>query len=306
MAQEEEWEVVWCYDGWHAYYKRLQEILPSWAKLRAMDPSQPLHMQVADAKVLIPTTGRVSAQDINAVKDLRLITNPAAGYNNIDIEAAKVRGVPVCTAPGYNAASVAEGALMMMLMLARRVHEQERTFKERGIGYPFGMQLHGKTLGIIGMGAIGTRLARTAEAIGMMVMGLNSKSSGSDLEAMLQVADVVSLHCSLTPKTHHLIGKKELAMMKKGALIINYARGDVIHEEALTEALTSGHLGGAGLDVHWVEPANPADKVYQHPNVIATPHTGVSSTEVLEALAQVVCENIIRQREGRELLHRLC
>ncbi|KAL3134120.1 hypothetical protein ABBQ32_008542 [Trebouxia sp. C0010 RCD-2024] len=304
---DDEWEIFWCLDAWHPYRKRLQEVLPHWAKVRVLDTSKELHTQVANAKVLIPTTGLLPAKVINAAMDLRLIVNPAAGYNNIDIEAAQARGVPVCTSPGYNAASVAEGAIMMMLMLVRRVHEQQEVFRQQGgIGLPFGLQLHGKTLGIIGMGRIGVRLAKTAEAIGMKVTGLTSSSTRAELEALLQTADIVSLHCSLTPKTHGLIGLTELQMMKKGAFIVNYARADVIQKQALTDALMSGHLGGAGLDVHWVEPADPSDEIYQHPNVIATPHTGVASLEVLEQLVSVVCNNIVRRREGKELLHRLC
>ncbi|KAG2447217.1 hypothetical protein HYH02_007957 [Chlamydomonas schloesseri] len=272
-----------------------------------MDPSRPLVEQVADMRVLIPTTGVVGASDIAAVRDLRLIAQPAAGYNNIDVEAAKRRGVPVTIAPGYNSHSVAEVALMMILMLSRKVDEARAVFERRErIGEPVGSELHGKTLGIVGMGKIGTCLAEAARGLGMQVLGVTSRSSRAELEALLSSSHVVSLHCPLSPATRGLIGRAELGLMRPGALLLNCARGSVVDREALWEALQSGRLGGVGLDTHWVEPAPRDDPLYAHPRVLALPHLGSISAEVYDRFAYILCENITRVREGRELLHRLC
>ncbi|KAG2444479.1 hypothetical protein HXX76_001229 [Chlamydomonas incerta] len=298
---------MWCYDGWHPAADRLEKILPPWARLRRMDPSRPLVEQVADVRVLIPTTGVVAAADIAAVRDLRLIAQPAAGYNNIDVEAAKQRGVPVTIAPGYNSHSVAEVALLMILMLSRKVDEARAVFERRErIGEPVGGELHGKTLGVVGMGKIGSCLAEAARGLGMQVVGVTSRTSRAELEALLAAAHVVSLHCPLSPATQGLIGRAELALMRPGALLVNCARGSVVDREALWEALQSGRLGGVGLDTHWVEPAPRDDPLYAHPRVLALPHLGSISAEVYDRFASILCENITRAREGRELLHRLC
>ncbi|GIL67012.1 hypothetical protein Vafri_20406 [Volvox africanus] len=306
-ASQELWEVWWCYDGWHPAADRLERILPSWAVLKRMDPSRPLADQVYKARVLIPTTGLVTARDICAAEDLRLVAQPAAGYNNIDVEAAKARGVPVTIAPGYNSRSVAEVTLMMILMLSRKVDEARAVFERRErIGEPVGQELHGKTLGIVGMGRVGKCLAAAAQGLGMKVMGVTSRSTRPELEQLLRSSHVVSLHCPLTPSTRGLIGPAELELMRKDAILINAARGSVVQREALWAAVQARRLGGVGLDTHWVEPAPRDDPLYSHPAVLALPHLGSISAEVYDRFAEVLAENIVRVREGRELLHRLC
>ncbi|KAF5834636.1 D-isomer specific 2-hydroxyacid dehydrogenase [Dunaliella salina] len=270
-----------------------------------MDPSIPLHEQVQNAHVLIPTTGAVDGKAINASPNLRLIAQPASGYCNIDIAAARARSIPVTLAPGYNSQAVAEVALCMMLMLARRVDEARAAFQARFIGEPIGSTLHGKVLGIVGMGRVGKCLATAARALGMEVMGTDSKSSREDLVTLLKRSNVVSLHVPLTSTTQGLIGAAELALMRPGAILINCARGPVIDKQALIQALEQGRLGGVGLDVHWIEPADPAECLYRHPRVLALPHLGSVSQEVYQSFASVLFENIIRVREGRELLHPL-
>ncbi|KAK9822208.1 hypothetical protein WJX81_005892 [Elliptochloris bilobata] len=268
------WEVMFCMPpgGWDLLYDRLEEDLPPWTVLKRACFGQPLADQVANSDVLIPTTAPCGAE---------------------------ARGIPVCTSPGVNAASVAEAALMLVLMLARRVPEQLQTFAQRGLGRPLGMQLAGKTLGIVGMGAIGVRLAKAAQAgLGMHVIGLTSRSTPGDLANLLGSADVVSLHCPLTLATHGLLGATELRAMKRGALLVNYGRGELIDKQALVDALRDGHLGGAGLDVFWEEPADPDDELFSLPNVIALPHTGVCTHEVMQSYAALLSENIERCPAG--------
>ncbi|KAK9823271.1 hypothetical protein WJX72_001486 [[Myrmecia] bisecta] len=306
MGSQDDWEVIWCLaEGWEVLWDRLIHVLPPWAHLKKAKPGVPLCEQVEHADVLIPTTGVVNGDAIRAAPKLKIIVQPASGYNNIAIDVARERGIPVCTSPGVNAASVAEGALMMMLMLARQANKGQHCFREMMIGQPLGTQLRGKTLGIIGTGTIGQSLARYAAALGMEVLGTTSSSSREDLERLLRQSYCVSIHCPLTPATRGLIGEAELAMMPKGALLINFARGEVIDKQALCDAVEADHLGGVGLDVHWVEPADPSEPLYQHPNVVALGHTGVCTHEVIETYANLLTDNIVRMREGRELLHRL-
>ena len=193
----------------------------------------------------------------------------------------------------------------MMLMLLRKADAARQAFQDRIIGEPCGEELHGKTLGVIGRGKVGNCLAAACQALGMRVLGTNSSSTRAELEELLKEADVISLHAHLTPETTGLIGAAELDMMKPTAVLINTARGPLIDKAALLEALDKGHLGGVGLDVHWVEPADPNEPLYQNSKVLALPHSGAATEGFYQRVAGVLCENIVRVREGRELLHQL-
>lgn len=298
-------QILWTFDGWELVRNLILESLPEWAELRIVDSTKPLGDQVADTEVIIPTTGPLPAQVVEAAPKLQLILQPAAGYSNIPLEAAKARGIPVCNAPGVNARAVAEATIMVLLMLARRAPENQMAFQTGKVGGPLGMQLEGKTLGIIGMGAIGQQVARLGEALGMRCIGLTSKSTRQDLEHLLQTSDAVTLHCPLTPTTRDMIGYRELELMREGAMLINFARGEVIDKQALLKALDSGRLWGVGLDVHWQEPADASEALYQHKNVVALPHSGVGTHEVFESLSALIVENLQRWKAGNELLHRL-
>jgi len=305
------WDVFWCYPGWWDLADRLEELLPAWARLVRVDASRPLAEQVGGAHVLIPTTGAVDAAAIAAAKDLRLIAQPAAGFDCIDVAAAAAAGIPVTLAPGCNAEAVAECALMLMLMLSRRYAEAAAAFAAGApVGRPIGRELRGRTLAIVGLGRTGRATAAAAAALGMAVLpgATTSASSRAELHALLAQADVVSLHCPLTEATRGLIGAAEFAAMRPGALLINCARGAVVDRDALLAALEAGSLGGAGLDVHWLEPADASEPLYRHPHVVSTPHLGSATTEVYDRFARVLLANIVAMRAGRpqDLLHRLC
>lgn len=169
----------------------------------------------------------------------------------------------ITTPAGVNDNATAEVAIMMLLMLLRRVDEARTAFQNRIIGDPVGHEVDGKTLGIIGMGRVGKCMAAAAAGLGMKVISTDSRSTHEDLEQLLQQSDVVSLHCQLNHRTKGLIGHQELALMKQGAVLLNTARGPVIDQEALLEALNAGKLAGVGLDVHWVEPADPQQELYR-------------------------------------------
>jgi len=297
--------IVFCGTGWLSIVPRIRARLPQGATIRIRDYDRPLPDEVRDAQVIIPSNAWVGAEAIAAAEDLRLIQQPAAGHDVVDLDAARARGIPVCNAPGKNAQAVAEAALFLMLALARRLPEAQQSFLARRIGDPVGVELAGKTLGIVGVGRTGSRLASIADALGMHVLSVRSESSPEALASLLRRSDVVTLHCPLTDETRGLIDHDAIARMKKGALLINCARGPIVDRDALVEGLDSGHLGGAGLDVHWNEPADPADPLYQRTDVVALPHVAGSTEQAFAALVDVVVENVGRIMRGEEPIHRV-
>lgn len=298
-------QVVFCGTGWLSIVEVIRQQLPPGVTIRLRDPMKALADEVREADVILPSNARLDAAAIAAAARVKLIQQPAAGYDGIDLVAAKQRGIPVCNAPATNSDAVAQCALLLMLMLARRVSEARKTFAERRIGLPLGIELNGRTLGLIGRGRTATRLRAIAEAIGMEVIDVGSTSSEQELHALLERADFVSLHCPLDAKTRGLLGARELGRMKKGAYLINCARGAIVDRGALEHALESGHLGGVGLDVHWAEPWEPESPLYRRPEVIALPHVAGSTEEAFRRVAGIVTGNIGRILRGEPPLHRI-
>lgn len=298
-------KALFCGSGWLEITGSFRERLPPDVTLAVWDRRTPLVEAVRDAHVILPSNAILSREAIESARDLVLIQQPAVGTDAIDLESARARGVPVCNAPGTNPISVAEAAILLMLSLARRVREAQRSFAEARIGSPVGVELSGKTLLVIGAGQSGSRVGRVAEAIGMRVLGARSKTPRADLLAMSTVADVVSIHCPLTPQTRGLVGDDLLAAMKPGALLVNCARGGIVDRAALLRALDGGRLGGAALDVHWDEPWDPSDPLFHRDDVIATPHIAGSTREAYARITEIVVENIRRVRDAEPLLHRV-
>jgi len=168
-----------------------------------------------------------------------------------------------------------------------------------------GRELHGKVLGVVGMGRSGRQLATAAEALGMRVLGVTSRSPTEDFHALLAEADVVSLHCPLTSRTEHLFDATAFARMKRGALLVNCARGGLIDRSALEAALAAGTLGGVGLDVYWEEPWDPADPLFAKGDVLTLPHVASCTDESFDRTVAVVIENLERLLRGDPLLHRI-
>lgn len=208
-------------------------------------------------------SSKVDKEVIDALPDLKHITTRSTGVDHIDVKYAKKRRIVVSHVPGYGEYTVAEFAFALLLTLSRKIFEAYHQVREKG-DYSFthmrGFDLYGKTFGILGTGRIGSHAARIAKGFGMKVLAYDVKPNEQlaeeigftytkTLDEMLQGSDVVSLHIGLFPETRHIIGKKELALMKKGAILINTARGELIDTTELVKALKSGHLGGAGLDV---------------------------------------------------------
>jgi D-3-phosphoglycerate dehydrogenase / 2-oxoglutarate reductase len=256
----------------------------------------------ADALIVRSAT-QVTADLLAAAPRLRVVARAGTGVDNVDVPAATARGILVMNAAGANSISVAEHALALMLSLARSVPMADATMK-RGVWDKkklTGVELRGKLLGIIGFGRIGREVAARARAFGMEVVAYDpfiparaADAAGVpliDLDELLARADFITLHVPALPETRHLINAATLAKMRKGVRIVNTARGELIDEKALAEALESGHVAGAGLDVFETEP--PADsRLTSLPQVVATPHIAASTTEAQELVGTEIAINV--------------
>lgn len=251
-------------------------------------------------------TDTVDAAVIDAGPELRIIANVAVGYNNVDVAAARARGIIVTNTPDVLTDATADFTLALMLAVTRRLGEGERMVR-RGAwtGWAFdqllGMQLRGRQLGIVGFGRIGRAVASRAEAFGMTVVHASRPrpaARDSGLDRLLSSSDVVSLHVPLSPETKHLIGQTELARMKRSAYLINTTRGPVVDEAALAWALRNRLIAGAGLDVYEREPEVHADLLALE-NVVLAPHLGSATTETRTAMADLAAGNVIAVLSGQ-------
>lgn len=250
----------------------------------------------------------IDREMIDAGKKLQLISNFGVGYNNIDIHYAREKGITVCNTPQSVCNPTAELCLALMLGAARRIAELDRRIRQEkeslwGVMKNLGTGLEGKTLGIIGMGRIGQNVARKAAAFGMKIIYYNRRTSvpgyeRTDLTTLLKESDFVSLHTPLNEESNHLIGKKELELLKPSAFLINTARGAVIDENALAECLKNGQIRGAALDVFEQEP-HITEKLYHLDNVILLPHVGTATIDGRIAMAEEALQNIRNFLEGR-------
>lgn len=238
---------------------------------------------------------------------LRVISRYGAGVSEIDLEAASERGIAVTNAPGANALAVAELAIGLMFCLARGLPKSITSARENLWQRPLGWELTGKTLGLIGLGAVGREVATRARALGMKVIAFDpfSKLEGIpmlELEEILEQADVISLHAPLTPETNHLINYKRISRMRDGAILINTARGGLIDEVALEQALQSGKLAGAAADTLEEDP--PEDHpLLQLENFLYTPHIGANTIQSVERTGLMAAQNLIAILRGEPCKH---
>ncbi len=255
-------------------------------------------------------TDTIDKEVVQANLDLKVISNHAVGYNNVDVAAAREAGIPVCITPGVLTETSADCAFGLILATARRMAEGDRLtrageFHGWGPLMMLGGDVYGKTLGIVGMGRIGQAVARRATGFDMKIL-YTARSSKPDLigeqvelKELLEESDFVSLHCPLSPETRHLIGKEELAVMKKTAYLINTARGPVVDEQALVEALRNEQIAGAGLDVYEEEPAL-APGLAELDNTVLLPHIASATIETRTEMAMLAANNAIAVIEGRQ------
>ncbi len=287
----------------------------AWSAAESMSRDELLSRVVgADALVTL-LTERVDAELLDAAgPQLRVVANVAVGYDNIDVPACVERGVVATNTPAVLTEATADIAMMLILMATRRAGEGERVIRSGqpwkwGMFYLLGTGLQGKTLGVVGMGAIGVAVARRARAFGMNVIyqslfELPSEAAAElgarrvlELDELLATADVVSLHCPYTPETHHLLGAAQFAAMRETAYLVNTARGPIVDEAALVDALRNGQIAGAGLDVYEREPL-------VHPgllgleNVALLPHLGSATIETRTAMATLAAGNALAVLRG--------
>jgi phosphoglycerate dehydrogenase-like enzyme len=269
--------------------------------------------QVADAEILIVyhDLEEVGERTFRAARNCRAVVRAGVGYNNVDRAAAAARGILVCNVPDYGTEDVADHAIALLLAIARRIvpcHDSIRAGRWDPNDALDAPRLRGKSCGIVGCGRIGTATALRAKALGMnvcfydphVVPGLE-KALGlrriASLEELLETSDVVSLHCWLDEKSHHLINERTLALMKPGAILINTARGGVVDQRALCDALEAGHLLGAGVDVVEHEPLTD-ERLRSQKRVILTPHTAFYTREGFIELRQKTAEEAGRILRG--------
>ncbi len=291
--------------------------------VRPKDHSRKAYLEaLKDVDGMVARKVHVGAEEMNQAPRMKIIARHGVGLDSVDLEEATRRGVLVTNTPGANRESVAELAITFMLSLARRVPQAQKAMANMPKGdigifssllkqYNLtGVDLEGKPLGIIGTGRIGSAVARKCiAAFDMKVQGYDPylsaetmKSFGVQkverLEDMLPKLDFLTVHCPLTQETKGMVGKRELALMKKGAYVINTARGGIVNEKALLEALNSGHIAAAALDAWEIEPPDPQDPLLNHPQVMGTPHYAGTTEESLYRVGIAAVEEVLRVLRG--------
>ncbi len=266
-----------------------------------------LRAGVAEAEGLLSLlTDAVDADLIEAAPALRAISNYAVGYDNIDLEAAARRGIPVGHTPDVLTEATADLAVGLLLAAARRIVEGEAMVRaeEYTTWQPdmlLGTDVHGATLGIVGHGRIGRAVARRGEGFGMRVIHSGREGDGTPLDELLAKSDFVSLHAPLTENTRALIDTVALGKMRPTAILVNTARGPLVDQGALIEALETGAIAGAALDVTDPEPLPPGHPLLSAPNLIITPHLGSASRQAREAMANLAVDNLLAGLAGEPL-----
>jgi glyoxylate reductase len=274
----------------------------------------PLLRRVHEVSALLCGPGdRIDKEVLEAAPRLRIVANHAVGYDNVDVPACTARGVWVTNTPDVLTDATADLTWSLILAVARRVVEGDRLVRSgRFSGWKpdllLGVGLQGKTLGIVGMGRIGRAVARRAVGFGMAVcyqtaevdspVGAAEAERVQTLEELLSRSNVLSLHCPLTPETRHLLDRRRLRLLPRGAVVVNTSRGEVVDEEALAEALESGHLAGVGLDVYEREPeVHPA--LLRRSDVVLLPHLGSATAEARQAMADLAVDNVLAVLDGQ-------
>ena len=298
---------------------QLHRTTPDWLDIDVIDEADldRFRLAIADAQVLLHVLEPVTAEVFSAAPQLKLVQKIGVGVNTIDLDSARSHGVAVANMPGTNSRAVAEMTLMLMLAALRQISLVD-PLTRRGEGWtlePAALdemgEIAGRTVGFVGYGAVPRLLAPIVHAMGAEVV-YTARAPKEDaigewrtLDDLVAEADIVSLHVPLTTETRHLIDADRLATMRPGAILVNTARGDLIDEAALVEALGSGRLRAAGLDVFVEEPVAVDNPLLSLPNVVVTPHLAWLTPETLDRSITVAIENCRRLRDGESLLHQV-
>jgi glyoxylate reductase len=274
---------------------------------RLPPPAETLRARAAPAQGLLSLlTDRVDAALLDACPELRVVANYAVGVDNVDLDATRARGVAVGNTPEVLTETTADLAFALILAAARRLPEAERAVREGAWltwepGFLLGRDVHGATLGIVGYGRIGRAVARRAAGFDMEVLHTSRGDDGVTFEALLERSDVVSLHAPLTPATRHLIDAPALARMKRDAVLVNTARGPLVDQGALAEALKAGRIAAAALDVTDPEPLPRDHPLLDAPNLLLVPHVGSATHATRERMADMAVDNLLAGLAGRPL-----
>ena len=271
--------------------------------------------RIGDAEVIVTNKTPISQQTLEQCPNLKLIAVLATGYNVIDCAAARKKGVSVVNVPTYGTASVSQYSIALLLEICHHIGHHDQSVHAGNWAnnadwcywdYPL-IELEGKTMGIIGFGRIGQAEGRIARALGMRVLAYDLYPSDSgraigeyvDLDTLYRQSDVISLHCNLTPENTRMINKDSIAKMKDGVILINNARGQLIDEQDVADALNSGKLAAAGLDVVYTEPIREDNPLLKAKNCIITPHISWAPKESRQRIMDVTAENIRAFLAGR-------
>lgn len=287
-------------------FDKLRQTLPEW-EFHALTGPAEINDRLKDAAVAVANKAVLDRSALESAKHLKLVCIAATGTNNVDLDAARELGIAVCNVVHYATSSVVQHVFGLIFALDSRILQYHQAVQAGRwaqsshfsmLDFPI-RELAGKTMGIVGYGELGHGVARAAECFGMNVL-IAQRPGGSPqpgrltLDELLPRVDVLSLHCPLTEQTRHLIGSNQLKLMRHDALLINTARGGIVDEEALVEALRNGEIGGAGIDTLTTEPpvnGNPLLK-FTSPNLIVTPHTAWASQQARQRLVDGVVANI--------------
>lgn len=284
-----------------------------------VDMNQSLVSQLSDAEIIVNGTAKIDKSVIDSCPNLRLVHQAGIGYDNIDVIHCTSRSIFVANVPLANSISVAEHALYLMIFIAKNMRCAGKSLMKRRNPGSMGIELYGKTLLVVGLGASGTEVAKRAKAFGLNVVAVTKDPIGTKpgreasffadevkgpeaLSEYIPKADIISLHVPLTQETRGLISSEELGTMKQSAFLVNVARAPVVDREALFIALKHRTIAGAAFDVFWEEPADPDDKLLQLDNFVLTPHLAGWTKESIEAIAGVIASNIVRVAEGKSPL----
>ena len=297
----------------------LEEARPGWLDIVVVDETDDVRFaqELQDSHAILHVLRPLGADDMQLAPNLGLIQKIGVGVNTIDLEAAEANNIAVANMPGTNNPAVAETTLMLMLAAMRGVTYFDRETKS-GEGwrvppnaYDKVGEIGGKTVGLVGYGAVPQHLGPILDAMGADILyTATSPKEGAlgtfcPLDELLTKSDIVSLHVPLTPDTDRMINAARLSAMKPGVVLVNTARGGLVDEEALIEALQSGHVKAAGLDVFAQEPVDPANPLLAMDNVIALPHLAWLTPETLMRSLNICIENCRRLRDGEPILHRV-
>lgn len=309
--------IVFLGETFSAAREVLRELLPD-DDIRACAPGA---LPPAPVDVVVPAMGRVDAELMDAARP-RLIQQFGAGLEGVDLDAARERGIPVANVPAAgtgNAGSVAELVVLHLLALSRRLDEAREAVRTGAVGEPIGRSLAGSTATVLGLGAIGREVAARLRPFGTRLIGVGRRAKSEldaevaalldayhpfdQLTSALAQSDLLVLCTPLTEQTRGLVGAAELAALRPDALLVNVGRGPLVDHDALVDALRRGQLAGAGLDVFWQEPIDPADPVLRY-NVLATAHIGGVTVQAYDSTGRQFAANVERLRNGEPLQNR--